>query len=181
MQSSKKRASARRVVGHLASVLSSATWCASLIALGCAVMHEPIATRAPQGDEASNASAAGRASEAAGGGGGASDAAPAVTHPTWCDARAALERNCWRCHGEQPENGAPFSLVTYADTQVRNNKGKPRYESIAAAIAAELMPPSYLELDPPLTPLGADDRGLLLSWCEHGAPEATSDGCPTSD
>jgi hypothetical protein len=92
-----------------------------------------------------------------------------------------LESKCQRCHGEELENGAPFSLVTYDDVRATNKKGKPRFEAIASALESELMPPSYLELEPPVLALQEDERALLLAWCEQGAPGDGSDECPRAE
>lgn len=88
----------------------------------------------------------------------------------WCLAKAVLERKCQRCHGEMPEHGASFSLVTYEDTQVVSAKGKPRYEQVAAAVGSDFMPPSFLKLSPAVEPLTELERAALLGWCESGAP-----------
>ena len=92
-----------------------------------------------------------------------------------------LERNCQRCHGERPSNGAPFSLVTYEDTQTSSKKGKARFQTIAQAVESELMPPTYLELEPPVATLNRADRELLLAWCEQGALGDANDDCAVAD
>jgi uncharacterized membrane protein len=106
-------------------------------------------------------------------GGRATDEAP----PAWCAVTALLEAKCQRCHGAEPAYGAPFSLVSYEDTQVENRKGRPRFEAIEAALASDYMPPTFLELDPPVTPLTDDERSLLLAWCVSGAPGAADTEC----
>jgi uncharacterized membrane protein len=106
---------------------------------------------------------------------------PPPAEPTWCEARDVLERNCQRCHGAKPSNGAPFPLVTYEDTQASNSKGKARFQTIAQVVESELMPPTYLELEPPVAALDRNDRQLLLTWCEQGAPGDSSDDCAIAD
>lgn len=99
--------------------------------------------------------------------------ASAVDEPgsaLWCLARGVLEAKCQRCHGDPTERGAPFSLVSFDDTQLTNNRGKPRFELIAEAVSSELMPPLYLKLDPPVAALDELERANLLAWCEAGAP-----------
>lgn len=159
------------MVCHLASVLRCTTWCALLLTFGCANAAQETEFVRARDDDQHATSSAGQPS------GNSSHAA----EPTWCAARAVLERNCQRCHGAKPSNGAPFSLVTYDDTQASNKKGKARFEAIAQVVASELMPPTYLELEPPVAALQSEDRELLLAWCEQGAPGSASDDCVTAD
>lgn len=90
-----------------------------------------------------------------------------------------LQRSCQRCHGQQPTQGAPFALVTYEDLHVLNKRGKARFELVASAVESERMPPTYLDLDPPVEALEAEASALLLAWCEQGAPGNSGDGCAT--
>jgi cytochrome c5 len=106
---------------------------------------------------------------------GASGEASAANRPTWCEARAVLELKCQRCHGTTPEHGAPFSLVTYDDTQAQNANGKLRYELIATALATDFMPPRYLELEPEVALLTDAEQATLLGWCESGAPAPSAE------
>jgi uncharacterized membrane protein len=96
----------------------------------------------------------------------------------WCSVQSVLEARCQRCHGEEPQHGAPFALVSYHDTQVVNVKGKPRYELIAAAVSGDFMPPVFLKLVPPVEPLTDLERAALLDWCERGAPEPSASDPP---
>ena len=156
---------------NLASVTWCVTWCALLLSFGCANARQETDPSATTGNEPSSMAAAGQPSSTT----------PTSAEPSWCEARDVLERNCQRCHGETPSNGAPFSLVTYEDTQAPNKKGKARYQTIAQVIESELMPPTYLELEPPVQALGSEDRQLLLTWCEQGAPGDSSDACAARD
>jgi uncharacterized membrane protein len=88
----------------------------------------------------------------------------------WCSVQTVLDLKCQRCHGEETQQGAPFALVSYHDTQVVNAKGKPRYELIAAAVSSDFMPPAFLKLAPPVEPLTDPERAALLEWCDRGAP-----------
>lgn len=101
--------------------------------------------------------------------GGAGGAEPTLAS-AWCQVRSVLTQKCQRCHGETPEHGAAFSLVTYEDTQVVNAKGKLRYERIATAVSSDFMPPSFLDLTPAVEPLTELERAALLDWCDGGAP-----------
>jgi uncharacterized membrane protein len=107
---------------------------------------------------------------------GAHDVAP-VTDPDWCNARSVLEAKCWRCHADPPEHGAPFSLLTYDDTQIVNSKGSPRFAAIEEAILTDLMPARFIMLDPPVLPLSDDEKQTLLDWCTSGAPAARDARC----
>jgi uncharacterized membrane protein len=103
---------------------------------------------------------------------GAGDAAP-VIESDWCGVRSVLEAKCQRCHAAPPEHGAPFSLVTYDDTQQVNAHGEARFVQIEAAISKDYMPPSFITLDPPVSALTDGERAALLGWCRAGAPDAT--------
>jgi len=105
----------------------------------------------------------------------------AIENPpgAWCKVRVLLEIKCQRCHGVEPENGAPFSLVSYEDTQVENRRGRPRFEAIEAAVAGDYMPPSFIVLEPPVESLSESERELLLGWCASGAPNDSDGECPS--
>lgn len=97
---------------------------------------------------------------------------------SWCAAREVLEQKCQRCHAEETQHGAPFALVSYQDTQVVNAKGKLRYELIATAVSSDFMPPSFLNVTPPVEPLTDLERAALLDWCERGAPGPSTPDSP---
>jgi uncharacterized membrane protein len=92
------------------------------------------------------------------------------TTSRWCDVARLLERRCQTCHSEPPAHGAPFALVSYADTQVLDRRGRTRYSLIEQVVSRDEMPPTFIELDPPVMPLLADEKQLLLDWCAAGAP-----------
>lgn len=98
------------------------------------------------------------------------------SEPDWCSARVVLQAKCQRCHGDPAANGAPFALLTYADTQVVDRKGAPRYEKIKAALESEYMPPLFLELMPAVEPLSASERATLLTWLS-GEPPLDASQC----
>jgi uncharacterized membrane protein len=112
----------------------------------------------------------------AAGAAGAHDIAPA-TDADWCDARSVLEAKCWRCHADPPTHGAPFSLLTYDDTQVVSAKGTPRFETIADAVSTDLMPARFVKVEPPVLPLSDSEKQTLLDWCKAGAPAARDARC----
>jgi len=97
---------------------------------------------------------------------------------SWCAAREVLEQKCQRCHAEETQHGAPFALASYQDTQVVSAKGKPRYELIAAAVSSDFMPPSFLNVAPPVEPLTDLERAALLDWCDRGAPGPSAPDSP---
>jgi uncharacterized membrane protein len=118
-------------------------------------------THAPTVSGAAGAAETGAGMEAAGAG--------------WCAIEELLAAKCGRCHGAQTDHGAPFSLVTYADTRIENRKGEARFEAIAAAVMSDFMPPSFLALEPPVAALTGEERALLLDWCADGAPRGDAE------
>ena len=88
----------------------------------------------------------------------------------WCAVDLVLSHKCRRCHQDPPKNGAPFSLLTYADTQLVDGRGKPRFVRMADAVSSGYMPAQFVALDPPVEALTAEERATLLGWCEAGAP-----------
>lgn len=99
-----------------------------------------------------------------------------ATYTYWRDAKAVIDAKCGSCH--QPGDVAPFPLVTYDDVR---------------AVAAVL--PASIETDtmPPWPPaagcedymhsraLDQEDRQLLLTWLDEGAPEGDPDQAPEPD
>ena len=97
----------------------------------------------------------------------------------WCAADLVLSHKCRRCHQDPPKNGAPFSLLTYADTQVVDRQGKPRFVRMADAVSSGYMPAQFVSLDPPVEALTAEERATLLGWCDAGAPPGAD--CATAN
>lgn len=102
----------------------------------------------------------------------------AAARADWCAVQRVLAGKCQRCHGAPPAHGAPFSLVSYDDTQVANRQGEVRYLTLQKAITDDAMPPLYLKLEPPPEPLADDEKQLLLDWCSAGAPPPGDQPCP---
>jgi uncharacterized membrane protein len=100
-----------------------------------------------------------------------------VGGPTWCEVRTVLADKCHRCHTAPPEHGAPFSLLTYEDTQVLDRRGTPRFERMHDAVESEYMPPTFLKLDPPVEPLTDDERQVLLEWAAGGGEPTGGTSC----
>ena len=149
-----------------------------LLALLATYALGALACGAPaDGTSAMNGSGHAGVLEPVGGAAAHSGDSPAAT---WCAAREVLEHKCQRCHGATPEHGAPFSLVSYEDTQVVNARGKARYELMAEAISSDYMPAMFVKLSPAVEPLTDEERATLLDWCEHEAPAPSADdeACP---
>jgi hypothetical protein len=124
----------------------------------------------------------GAGSTSSGGTGGASMAGAGAggspePGPTWCEVFAVLEQKCQRCHHEPPANGAPFALVTYDDTQVVDRRGVPRYERMLDAVESDFMPATFIELEPPVEPLDASEKTLLVDWLSRGAEPVGGTSC----
>lgn len=77
-------------------------------------------------------------------------------------ARAALEANCTRCHGDPLTGGAPFPLDTYERASAKADRIRAR------AVLAKTMPPGGGVPD--------DDLALLDDWVQSGAPLGDADG-----
>jgi uncharacterized membrane protein len=91
--------------------------------------------------------------------------------------RAVLEDKCQRCHSEPPGNGAPFPLLTYDDTQVQDGRARPRFERIHEAVESDYMPPTWLELDPPVEALTTNERAVILDWAKAGGEPTGGTSC----
>jgi uncharacterized membrane protein len=97
--------------------------------------------------------------------------------PTWCQVQTVLEQKCQRCHTDPPEHGAPFSLVTYEDTQVADRSETPRFERIRDAVESEYMPATWVKLDPPVESLTKNERAVILDWAEAGGEPTGGTRC----
>jgi len=114
-----------------------------------------------------------------GGGGGGADGGDGGlscmnTSPTGdfpCEVFAALQTNCHTCHQSPPLNGAPFSLLTYEDTQQPfGTLGQLRWQRMLEVVDSGFMP-----LGKTITPA---DKQVLLDWLNGCAqPAATGMGC----
>jgi uncharacterized membrane protein len=92
------------------------------------------------------------------------------TGPDFCAARTVLRDKCQRCHQDPTQDGAPFPLLTYADTQVVDRKGVPRFQRMKAAVDSDYMPPTFLDLEPAVEPLQDSERAALLGWLSSEQP-----------
>lgn len=83
---------------------------------------------------------------------------------------------CLRCHGSEPQFDAPYRLLTYDDFFVVHND-KPVHERVAAVVETDYMPPVAIDTEPPIAPLAAADKALLLDWAQAGSPAADRSAC----
>jgi uncharacterized membrane protein len=106
------------------------------------------------------------------GGAGGEGAAGGGASVSFCDVLDVLERKCQRCHRDPPINGAPFPLLSYADTQSAAFPGSETqvFEQMGFVIDSGIMPPLRLPVEPPVEALTDDERTTLLDWVEQGAP-----------
>jgi len=103
--------------------------------------------------------------------------APPPPELGWCDVQPIVGEKCARCHADPPVHGAPFALATYADVQRTDARGRPRYERMLGAIESELMPATFLELEPPVEELTQSERAALVEWLMASAPLGDESGC----
>lgn len=113
----------------------------------------------------------GAGSSGAGDGGSVCAPGPSVAAPAYpCEIFDILSRRCHRCHTDPPQNGAPFPLLTWEDTQEEYFGGKQRWQFMKNAIKSDFMPLTALALDPPVQPLTAEEKATLLEWVECARP-----------
>ncbi len=105
-----------------------------------------------------------------------SPAGASAQNLTFCDVQPILVSKCQRCHQDPPQNGAPFPLLTYADTQVAspttNNPTAKRFQEMERVVSMGLMPDQSLTLDPPVSALTCQEKATLLGWLRNGAVAA---------
>jgi hypothetical protein len=85
-------------------------------------------------------------------------------------------RRCHRCHVEPQENGAPFPLLTWANTQgIYGNK--PIWTKMYAAVCEDFMPycgdgscPVGVAPVPAVLPLTPSQKSTLLEWLSCPQP-----------
>jgi hypothetical protein len=94
-----------------------------------------------------------------------------------CDVLDVLQRNCAECHGEAPAFGAPMPLADYDDLQVPalGDPTRKVFDVVADRVEDDATPM------PPIKTMTDEDRELLLSWIEAGAPEDPTAECAPSD
>jgi hypothetical protein len=83
---------------------------------------------------------------------------------SYLDVEPIIQDKCLRCHGDPRKNGAPVSFTTYGavyDERI----------AIEMKIRGGDMPPTYLDLSPPVEDLSSSEREMLLDWLDSGAPQ----------
>src|SRR5215510_11257918 len=93
---------------------------------------------------------------------------------TWCQALGVLEASCQRCHNDPAQNGAPFPLLAYDDTQMMYGTVGPQpvWKWMQDWVGRGMMPPvnpATMLLVPPVAPLSCDQKTTLMTWLNEGA------------
>lgn len=103
---------------------------------------------------------------------------PAIVTPAIpCDIEDILQAKCQRCHQSPPQNGAPFQLLQWEDTQ-KVYLGKPIHLRMFNAVTSGFMPFTALPLDPPVEPLTPAEKTKLLDWLSQCGPPVEATACP---
>jgi len=102
---------------------------------------------------------------------------------SWCDALTVIQSKCQPCHSNPTKNDAPFSLVTFDDTQ-RCYNDKLVHERMTVMVETGQMPfvklNDILHLDPPVQDLTPEEKDLLLTWLGEGACPVGGLDCPVN-
>jgi hypothetical protein len=94
-----------------------------------------------------------------------------------CDVSRIIQAKCERCHSDPPENGAPFPLLSWEDTQKPYGRVLV-HDAMLVAVESGFMPLTELELSPPVEDLTTSERTDLLSWLRAGAePDRSGATC----
>lgn len=91
-----------------------------------------------------------------------------------CAVDQVLGAKCRRCHTRPMRHGAPFPLLTWEDTRLFVRADAPVYQQLERAITSGAMP-FRIPANPPVEPLTADEKSVLLDWARRGAPRGS---CP---
>jgi hypothetical protein len=115
------------------------------------------------------------------GGAGGADGCPAVpqTGDFPCDVFAVIHPNCTRCHQDPPLNGAPFPLLTYADTQKVFLPGRLVFQQMYDQTRPNAAP--RMPLGGSLSDAGYSTLSDWLLQCAPPVPAGTGCGCVTDD
>jgi uncharacterized membrane protein len=81
------------------------------------------------------------------------------------DVRPIVVAKCGTCHGLEPQFGAPRSIATWEQTQVRTAGGQQVHEVMASRVVGRTMPPAT---QPQLTDT---EIAIIASWSAGGAPD----------
>jgi mono/diheme cytochrome c family protein len=91
-----------------------------------------------------------------------------------CDVQTFLADHCQSCHGAQPVNGAPISLVTYRDLTSKNANGV----MIAQRAVTRLQSTTTPMPPPPAPTATATDISAFEAWVTAGAPPGDCTAAP---
>jgi len=91
-----------------------------------------------------------------------------------CAVDSVLEAKCRRCHTRPMRHGAPFPLLTWDDTRLFVRAEAQVYLQLERVISSGSMP-FRIPANPPVEPLTADEKWVLLDWAGRGAPRGS---CP---
>ncbi len=84
-----------------------------------------------------------------------------------CEILAIVQPKCQRCHQDPQLNGAPFSLLTFPDTQ-KLYVNKVIYQRMHNAVDTDFMPfcaqSCANNYDPPVQKLTPEEKQTLLDW-----------------
>jgi hypothetical protein len=164
-------------------------WCAARylsVVLGWALTLGPAGCTADLTEEclggrcaADSTTATDQASGGDGGAGGHGQACPPsdAAGELPCEVAAVLAAKCATCHSpdELSHSGAPFALVTYADTQALLGE-RPRWQRMREVIQPDGIPHMPLGSAPQLT---VEEKRVLDTWFEACAPpRAAGASCP---
>jgi hypothetical protein len=111
-----------------------------------------------------------------GGSGGAACSDIPRTGDFPCDVFAVVHHECNPCHQSPPLNGAPFPLLTYADTQQQFAPGELISQQMYISVG-----PSGSPRMPYMSMLSPEDYTTLYGWLAMCAPPVdagTGCGCP---
>jgi len=88
-----------------------------------------------------------------------------------CDVDDVLAAKCRRCHSTPTRHNAPFSLLTWEDTQPLF-RDRPRFQVMASAVKSGFMPYS-VRTNPPVERLSDAEKQVIVDWAEAGALRAS--------
>jgi hypothetical protein len=90
-----------------------------------------------------------------------------------CAVDDVLQAKCRRCHTRPARHAAPFALLTWEDT--RAYRHQTQLHVLMAGVIKSGSMPQRIPANPPIEPLTADERWVLLDWLGKGAPRGS---CP---
>jgi len=91
-----------------------------------------------------------------------------------CDIQTFLADRCQSCHGKTPSNGAPISLMTYADLAARTSAGV----TVAQRALARIKSPSAQMPPLPAPAVPSAQAAIFEAWITSGAPAADCTATP---